>query len=67
MRKSGYALQRWPHGDAVKDEKLVDEVLTAISTSKCKQCKALEVSETFRSFVDTFAGNIERRVAEVRL
>jgi len=67
MKKSGYALQRWPHGNAVKDEKLVNDVLTAISASKCKQCKASEASETFRSFVDTFAENIERRVAEVAI
>ena len=67
MRRSGYALQRWPHGNAVKDEKLVNDVLMAISASKCKQCKASEASETFRSFVDIFAENIERRVAEVRL
>jgi hypothetical protein len=67
MRKSGYALQRRPHGDAIKNKKLVDEVLKAISTSKCKQCDASEVSETFRSFVDIFAQNIERRVAEVCL
>lgn len=67
MRKSECALRRWPHGDAVKDEKLTNDVLNAISTSTCKECKASNISETFRSFVDMFAENIERRVAEVTL
>ena len=64
MKKSGFALQRWPRGDAVKDKSLADDVLTGISTSKCKQ--ASEISGILRSFVDIFAESIERRVAEVR-
>lgn len=66
-RKSGYALQRSPHGDAVKDRKLVKDVLSAISSSKCKQCNTSKVREAFLSFVDSFAEEVDRRVAEVRL
>ncbi|KAH0838106.1 hypothetical protein J3R83DRAFT_6351 [Lanmaoa asiatica] len=66
MAKSGYALQKTPHGDAVKDKELVNHVLSAISSSKCKRCKELQVWEAFRSFVDRFAEEVERRVAEVR-
>ena len=66
MRKSGNALQRSPHGDSVKDKKFMNGVLSAISSSECKQCNPLQVWETFQSFVDSFAEHIERRVAEVR-
>lgn len=66
MRKSGYGLQKSPHGDTVKDTQLVKDVLSAISSSKCKQCEVSEVQETFQSFVDSFAREVERRVAEVR-
>ena len=65
MKRSECVLQRWPDANAVKDEKLVDDALAAISASKCGKCKASQVSEAFRSFVNTFAENIEHRIAEV--
>ncbi|KAN0100411.1 hypothetical protein V8E55_000395 [Tylopilus felleus] len=65
MRKSECALQRWPHGDAIRYGNLVGETLTEIFTSTCEDCKASNVSDAFRIFVNFFAENIERRVAEV--
>lgn len=67
MKKAGGALQKFPCSDSVKDKELVNGVLSAISSSECKQCKAsqLEVWETFQSFVDSFAEEIDRSVAKV--
>lgn len=65
MKKSGQALQRSPHGGAVKDKELVNDVLSTISSSDCKECDTSEVLETFRSFVEIFAEEIDSRVTRV--
>ncbi|KAG6380967.1 hypothetical protein JVT61DRAFT_5362 [Boletus reticuloceps] len=67
MKRSEYALQRWPHSDAVKDDRLVDDALHAISTLKCEGCQAFQVSQTFQSFMRIFAEKIDRCIAEVEI